>query len=340
MTAAAVRPPRSWELQTLAVLVAVAAAALFGIVLFVRDLALRHYVLTGGADGLSPFVAGLVRHGDALGLLFFLILFAYIFGFGWWRRETQQMLGTIGDTGTPITVHWTVVAWNIAIGLALMLRLTAGRSGDPSTDLTVDAVQNGVRLVGIACLLIGVWQIRDEVRRRVSAAGIHMRHDEPRPSSVPVRTLLPELAGDAPEADDEFWTRVSRAATGRREELALLEKSGPLAYRWMLVPADGDLTSVRSEIVPGSEITVFTEPPEATETQHYTPLPAESYQGFLEDASGALTFQSVSPKRVPAFLARARNASRWALYPVPSATALTATVPETARPGQEIGRAS
>lgn len=322
----AVRPPRSWELQTVAVFAAVGAAALFGIVLFVRDLALRHYVLDGGVDGLSPFVAGLVRNGDTLGLLFFLILFAYIYGFHWWRRETQQMLGTIGDTGTPVGVQWTIVAWNLAIGLALMLRLTAGRSGDPATDLTVDAVQNGVRLVGIGCLLIGVWQIRDEVRRRVAEAGIHLRHDEPRPSSLPVRTLLPELTGDAPEADDDFWARVARTAIGLRSELALLEKSGPLAYRWLLVPADGDLAGVRAELAPGAEITVFAEPPEAAETQHYTPRPAESYQGFIEDEAGALTYQSVTSRRVPAFLARARRARRWALYPVPSVTALTATV--------------
>lgn len=69
--------------------------------LFVRDLALRDYLLTGGVDGLSPLVAGLVRHGDAFDLLFFVVLLAYIFGFGLWRRETQRMLETIGDTSTP-----------------------------------------------------------------------------------------------------------------------------------------------------------------------------------------------------------------------------------------------
>jgi hypothetical protein len=52
-----VRPPRSWEIQTAAVIGAVAAVGLFGIVLFVRDLALRDYVLTGGVNGLSPMVA-------------------------------------------------------------------------------------------------------------------------------------------------------------------------------------------------------------------------------------------------------------------------------------------
>jgi len=329
----AVRPPRSWELQTVAVIAAVAAAALFGIVLFVRDLALRDYVLTGGVDGLSPLAAGLVRHGDAFDLLFFVVLLAYIAGFALWRRETQRMLERIGDTRTPVTVHWTVTAWNLAIGLAFMIRLTAEHSGDAAEDLTIDAVQNGVRLVGVGCLLIGVWQIREEVHRRVAEAGIHLRHDDPRPSSVPVRTLLPAVTGEAPEADQDFWARVARTATGLRADLALLEKTDPQAYRWLLVPANGNLTAVRAELTPGAEITVFTEPPTATETRHYTPLPAEFYQGFLEDAAGTITGQPVTSRRVPAFLARARSARRWALYPVPSPTALTATVaPKTPAP--------
>ena len=321
-----VRPPRSWELQTAAAMAAVAVAALFGIVLFVRDLALRDYVLTAGVDGLSPLVAGLVRHGDAFDLLLFVVLLAYIAGFALWRRETQRMLERIGDTRTPVTVHWTVVAWNLAIFLAFAIRLTAEHSGDAAADLTVDAIQNGVRLVGIGCLLIGIWQIREEVHRRVTEAGIQLRYDEPRPSSMPVRTLLPAMTGEAPAADEDFWARVAGTATGLGADLALLERTGPLAYRWLLVPAEGHLTEVRAALTPGAEITVFLEPPTATEAQNYTPLPAESYQGFLEDDAGSLTCQSVNPRRVAAFLARARTARRWALYPMPNPTALTATV--------------
>jgi hypothetical protein len=236
------------------------------------------------------------------------------------------MLERIGDTRAPVTVHWTVVAWHLSIGSALMIRLTAGNTGDLADDLTINAVQNGVRLVGIGCLLIGVWQIREEVRRRVTQAGIHLRHDAPRPSSRPVRTLLPAVTGEAPEADEDFWARVARAATELRADLALLEKTGPVAYRWLLVPAGGDLTAVRAELAPGAEITVFTEPPTAAETQHHSPVAAEFYQGFLEDDAGTLICQSVTARRVPAFLARARSARRWALYPLPSPTALTATV--------------
>jgi hypothetical protein len=330
MAMTAVRPPRYWELQTAAVFVAVAAAALFAMVLFVRDLALRDYVLSGGVSGLSPLVAGLVRHGDALGGLLFLVLLAYTGGLLLWRRQTQQMLETVGDTRPPVTVHWMVSAWGLSVTLALTIRLTAGRSGDASTDLTVDAVQNGVRLIGLAFLLIGVWQIREEVHRRVAEAGVRLRFDRPRldaeearPSSMPVLTRESTEVGLA--ADDAFWARVARTATGLHADLALLESDGS-AQRWRLVPASGDLSGLRAGLSPGAEITVFTEPPAATETKRYTPIPAESYHGFLEDTSGALTFQTVTPRRVSAFLGQARAARRWALYPVSDRTALTATV--------------
>lgn len=322
----AVRPPRSWQLQTAAVIAAIGFAALFGMLLFVQDLALRDYMLTGGVNGLSPMVASLVLHHDAFDLLFFLVLFGYVIGFALWRRQTRQVLDRIGDTGTPVTVHWTISAWNLAIGLAFMIRLTAEDSADLAENLTVDAVQNGVRLVGIACLLIGVWQIREQVHHRIAEAGIRLRPAEPRPSSIPLRTLLPPVTGTAAPADEQFWTRVARTATGMRTDLALLERTGPLAHRWLLVPADGDLTTVRAELSPGAQVTVFLDSPAATETKDYTPLPAESYSGFLEDRAGALVFQSVSPRRVPAFLAQARTARRWALYPTPDPTALTATV--------------
>ena len=72
----------------------------------------------------------------------------------------------------------------------------------------------------------------------------------------------------------------------------------------------------------------FPEPPDASETKGFKPLPADEYHGFLEDAeSGAVWYQSVKPNRVGAFLARAHRARRWALYPADSPEALTAAVP-------------
>jgi hypothetical protein len=72
--------------------------------------------------------------------LFFLVPLAHILGFGLWQRESQRMLTTIGDARTPVTVHWTVVAWNLAIGVALMIRLAAGHSRDAAADLTTATV--------------------------------------------------------------------------------------------------------------------------------------------------------------------------------------------------------
>jgi hypothetical protein len=330
------RPPRDWEVQTVAVLGAVAAAALLGMVLFVSDLVLRSYVTSNGASGLSPMVRGVVNHADAIDLLFLLLVFAYIGGFFVWRHHTQRMLQMLGDATGTATQHWTVMAWNLAVGAAFLIRLNAPSSGDDlATSLGIDAVQMGVRLIGIALLLFGVWQIRAQVRQAVADLGIVMRiGDIARPSAMPNRPLAP-VARDAapavdglPAADDEFWGEVRRTATGQRADLALLESTGTLVHRWMVIPENGDVTAVRAALAPGAVVTVFIEPPAATETKNFAPSPADEYHGFLEDAeSGALWYQRVVPKRVPAFLARARSARRWSLYPVGDPNALTAVAP-------------
>jgi hypothetical protein len=132
---------------------------------------------------------------------------------------------------------------------------------------------------------------------------------------------------DLPRADDEFWQQVERLATEAGADLALLETTDSVVRRWALVPGTGDLTAVRAALPAGAIITVFTEPPAAADGTDFTPAPADDYFGFLEDReTGALWFQAVTAKRVPAFLARTRSARRWALYPVNSPAALTAAV--------------
>jgi hypothetical protein len=242
----------------------------------------------------------------------------------------------LGDATGTATQHWTVAAWYMAASTAFVVRVAATSGDDPATSLEIDAVQMGVRLVGLALLLLGVWQIREQVRQAVADLGIVMRIGDiaGRPSAMPNRPLAPVARDSAPaidglpSADDEFWGDVRRAATGRRAELALLESTGTLVHRWMVIPDDGDVTAVRTALAPGAVVTVFTEPPAATETRNFTPLPADEYHGFLEHAdSGALWYQRVVPRRVPAFLARARSARRWSLYPVGDPNALTAVTP-------------
>jgi hypothetical protein len=331
MTVVPARPPRSWETQTLALMAAIGVAALLGMIILVSDLAIRSYLSSGGADGLSPFVSGVVGHSEAIDVLYLLLVLVYIGGFHWWRRRTATMLRTVGNTtGEPLQ-HWAILAWNVAIAAAFVIRLSNDRqAGDLPHTLAVDAMQTGVRLAGLTILLLGVLAIRDQVRRAVAEAGVTLRIADvaPRRAAVPSGVLRPAtpapVTAGLPAADDAFWQRVAGLGAG----VAVLETTDGVARRWLLVPASGDLTEVRSGLAPGAVVTVFPAPPAVAETGGFTPPAAEEYYGFLEDgASGALWYQTVTPNRVAAFLARARNARRWALYPANADDALTAVTP-------------
>ncbi|BFU43261.1 hypothetical protein [Krasilnikovia sp. MM14-A1004] len=326
------RPPRDWEVQTVAVLAAVAAATVLGMLLLVTDLAVWAYVASDGASGMSPMVRGIVLNADAFDLLYLLLAFGYVAGFVWWRQRTRDMLRRLGDAADAATRHWAVGAWQGLLGMGLMIGFAISVSdAAPATTLGYTSLRVGLRVVAMAVLLIGVWEIRTQVRRAVADRGIVMRvADMPaRASAFPaLRPAAPAVAPpttDLPDADDEFWDRVRQTATGLREDLALLESAGPYVHRWLIVPASGDLTEVRAAVAADAIVTVFPEPPAATETKGFTPRSAEEYYGLLQDAeSGALWFRSVPSKRVPAFLAQARSAARWGLYPTADPTALTA----------------
>lgn len=92
------RTPRGWELQTISVFSAVAAAAVLGMVLLVSDLALWAYLASDGAAGLSPMVRTVFTHAETFDLLYLLLVFGYIGGFTWWQFSTRQMLRRVGDT--------------------------------------------------------------------------------------------------------------------------------------------------------------------------------------------------------------------------------------------------
>ena len=332
------RPPREWEMQTLVLMAAVAFCALLGMLLLVSDLAIRSYVLSGGVNGLSPLVRWIVDNWDSISGLFLLLGLGYLVGFAWWRRRTRDMLHSVGDqAGRPVE-HWTVMAWYLALAVSFMIRVFDDPTGGKESDLAIwllwDAAQNSVRVIGLAFLLIAVWQIREQVHAQVARSGVMLRIQDmaPRRSAIPLSpaarpTPPAPPSGDLSPADDDFWRRVAGLATGLRTDVALLETTDSVARRWLLVPASGDLSAVRSALSAGAVLTAFPQPPAATETKGFTPLAADEYHGFLEDdESGALWYQSVKPNRVGAFLARARRARRWALYPANSPDALSAVV--------------
>ena len=350
------RPPRSWELGTVALLLAVAATTGFSVLCLVGDLALRRALQTGGAGGVSPVLIWMIEHADQLAMANLLLLFVYVAGFIMWRRRSRSMLRRfVADPETPLR-HWSIPAWNAAIGASALISLNS-LGADPSSldeaasTLGVDALRWGVRIVGLAVLLIGIVQIRGQVRRAIAEPRVPAPA-APRLAPVtasagsvsapatatatatataPRRQIRPlepvPGAADLPPADDAFWERVRDAAAGA--DLALLERTGAQTYRWKLVPAGGDVTIVRAALRPGAVVTVFTETPSIQPPgKKYKPIAAEEYHGFMEsDKTGAIWYQHVNQWRLPDFLARAGTIGRWALYPMDDSAALCAVVP-------------
>ncbi|MDI6102823.1 hypothetical protein QLQ12_29815 [Actinoplanes sp. NEAU-A12] len=326
------RPTQAWEIQTIVLMAAIGASALLSMVLLVSDLVVRSFLLSGPESGLLPLVDAVARHGVSVGRLFLLATIAALAGFLWWRRATRSMLSEAGDRAGTATSHWTIPAWYLSIGAALTIR-SQNKAPDDTRDalatmLTWDAVQTGIRLAGLALLLVGVWKIRARVRGVVAETGVAARRPSGKVRLLPPpdRPVAPAPADLGP-ADDAFWQRVGQLAGSAGGDLALLETTGAVTRRWVLVPSTGELTAVRAALPPGAVVTAFPEPPAATDTTTFAPAPADFYHGFLEDGqSGALRYQVVSPDRMPVFLDRARHARRWALYPTDSRTALHAVV--------------
>ena len=330
------RPPRSWELRTVAVMLVIATTAVLGMLLLVTQLAVRASLAGDGTSGVSPLVAWIIRNSDAFDFFYLLLGLAYIAAFFWWRHDSRAMLRKVGDRTGAATRHWAIPVWTAAIIGSVVLRQAADpyAPDSPTANLGLDALRTAIRVAGIGVLLIGVWQIREQVRRAVAGSGVALRVSDlgPRAAANPLAPLAPapdvSTAG-LPTAGDEFWATVSGRAVDA--DLAMLETTEGPVRRWVVIPRGGDLTAIRAAVAPGAIVTVFAEPPAAAPTDEVTPAPAEVYHGFLEDAaSGALWYQSVRPNRVPAFLARARSARRWGLYPADAATALTAVTPVTA----------
>ncbi|MEV7628433.1 hypothetical protein [Actinoplanes sp. NPDC089786] len=336
----AARPPRSWETQTVGVLVAIAASGLLGVILLATQVGLWAYLRNGGTTTVSALVVFVIDNAGPFDVLYVLLVIAYLGAYFWWRHQTREMLRRIGDFTGGATVHWAVVAWGLLLGAGFYMTPGISTTGTTADELATMfgwfAVRTVLRLAALGMLFLGVRQIRDQVRREVATSGVALRLGELGGERTARTTpLLAPIAAAAtdhlPVADDEFWAKAGRLAAERNADLAVLEAVDVVARRWALIPAGGDATAVRAAIPAGAVVTVFPVPPAQTEIEGYEPPAADAYHGFLEDgASGALWFQSVTPKRVPAFLARARNARRWALYPVDAADALTAVASASA----------
>ncbi|MEU4217067.1 hypothetical protein [Actinoplanes sp. NPDC026623] len=331
---------------TFALLLAVAATTAFSVFCLVADLALRQALQAGGADDASPMLIWAIEHADGIAGLNLVLLVVYLAGFLIWRRGSRSMLRRLVDDPEAPLRHWSIVVWNLAIVASVLITASSAGSDPRNLDETVsalsfEALRWGVRSVGLGVLLIGIVQIRGQIRRAVAEPRVPAPaapRPEPAPIAYPpapatdgtrpVRVLEPVPGSEGlPPADDAFWNRVRDAAAGA--DVALLERTGLQAYGWKLVPAGGDGAEVRAALRPGAVVTAFTESPSAQAPgKKYKPVAADEYHGFLESGeTGAIWYQPVDRFRLPAFLGRAGSSGRWALYPVEDDAALRAVVP-------------
>jgi hypothetical protein len=330
MTVTLARPPRPWELQTAALLAGTAATALLTMTILGTDLALLAYLRSDGTSGMTSFVSWTLRHLDVIYLVRSLLFFCcFVLACGW-RIRTKTMLRRIGAPSNAGR-HWLLIGFWVSSGVIFLLGVNNAAWNDgQSTQITFDALYAAVRTVGLAFLLLGLWQIQIQVRAAVAEAGVLLRRTNlPKRSTVPSRPLPSRDAPitNLPQADDAFWSAISQQAVATGSDLALLEAAGPLSHRWHLIPKNGDITATRREIPPGAIITVFPTPPALTDPATFTPAPADKYHSFLKTPAGDLQYQSVPEKRVPAFLARAAGSASWALYLSESPGAVQALMP-------------
>jgi hypothetical protein len=304
------RPPRTWELATLALIVCVFVAGVLGLVFVALEVVIAHSLETGGIERLAPSIVWMVDHLETIDGLYFAVVIGYLVGFFVWRNHTRTMLA---DRGYQLSLaHWTVLAWQISVGATFVIRLAllnVDLSLGVVEALWIEAALTSARVSGITLLLIGLFTLRETVREAVATQIAHSSDE--RPSALPDRPA-PARAQTRVSAD-AFWEQARRTASGSRADLALLETSATGEHRWLLVPGDG--SPVRGAVSPSATLTLFPTPPEADETKGFRPTPADAYHGFLEDkTTGALVYESVPARKVGAFLGRARSARRWALY--------------------------
>ncbi|MFC4067777.1 hypothetical protein [Actinoplanes subglobosus] len=335
-----VHPPRTWELGTNVLLLTIAGSALLNALAVVLNIAL-HQWLTSDDEEMPAFLAGIVDNPYPIDGLNLALVIGYIVGFIVWRRRTRTLVARFGADPVSTTRHPGIPTWTV--GVLASLCVGRMRREDEVTDvdgairlLQIDSTATVLRIIGLAGLAVAIWMIRDRVRATLAAyvaapAPVFTPPPAftppPPPPVTPVRSAAParDVPGidDLPFADDDFWHRVRQA--GATADLALLETSGPRMHRWLLIPADTDPAAVRENLAPGSAITVFTEPPVSRDTAGYHPPAATEYHGLLESSgTGAVWYQSVTPRRLSGFLDRAKIGGRWALYPVDDPGALTA----------------
>ncbi|MFD0518689.1 hypothetical protein [Paractinoplanes durhamensis] len=194
------KPPRQWEAQTFALLIAIAVAAGLGLLLLVTDLATR--------SARTSAEALLIENG-----LYITLSFGYTLGFLWWQRRTREVLRIAGDPNGRAADHWTVLAWYFALAGSVMVGylLRADAFGDPAVELLWTAGRTAIRVTGFVFLLLAVGQVRNQVREQVARSGVIFRI----PDLAARRSPLPPAILPTPRSGRPWTCRRPTTTSGR-----------------------------------------------------------------------------------------------------------------------------
>ncbi|MEU4619133.1 hypothetical protein AB0G04_04010 [Actinoplanes sp. NPDC023801] len=161
------RPPRKWELGTLALVLTAVAAFLYDAAAATNALFIRAYLLDG--DPLPSAVRWLLGHSDPLDFAGFVAILGYLLGFvGWRTRAVDHVRGRVPDPSKAIW-HWTIPAWIVMLLAPLAVQefgsLETRDPGFAVRTQELDLALNGMRGAGVILLLLGIWTIRRRVHR-------------------------------------------------------------------------------------------------------------------------------------------------------------------------------
>jgi hypothetical protein len=161
------RPPRKWELGTLAVALIAVAAFLYDAVNVVNAVFIREYLLDGAP--LPSVVRWFLGHIDSHDFIGFVAMLGYLLGFVAWRTRTvDHVRGRVPDPSKAVW-HWTIPVWigMLLIPFAVMElgSLETLAPGFAVRTQEVDIVTHGIRGGAVFVLLLGIWTIRRRVHR-------------------------------------------------------------------------------------------------------------------------------------------------------------------------------
>jgi hypothetical protein len=161
------RPPRRWELGTLAMVLTAVVACVFDTMTAVNAVFIRQYLLDG--DTLPAVVRWCLANDKGIDLLGFLAILGYLLGFVAWRTRTvDHVRGRVPNPAKAIW-HWTIPVWLVMLlvpfGVQEFASLEVSSPGYAVRTQELDIALHGLRGAAALVLLLAVWVLRRRVHR-------------------------------------------------------------------------------------------------------------------------------------------------------------------------------